>query len=736
MNDLKNIVPTDLTAFTEKSYLDYSMYVILDRALPKIQDGLKPVQRRILYAMHELNLPHTAKFKKSARTIGDVLGKYHPHGDSACYEAMVAMAQPFNYRYPLVDGQGNWGSQDDPKSFAAMRYTEARLTAYTNTLLTEIKKGTTDFIPNFDGSMKEPFVLPAQVPNILLNSISGIAVGMATEIPSHNLNELVEATSLMIDNPDTTVEELMKVLPGPDFASGGYVVTSQQEMKSTYEKGVGSVRIRAKYHMEGNDIVIDELPYKVQGEKTIEKIADLMLKKKLEMIGDLRDESDHENRIRIVISIKKNSKLSPEKIMDHLFSVSELEVSRRISMNMIGLDGKPAVKSLTEILNEWIAYRQETVQRRLNFRLGKINDRLHIIEGLIIAFLNIDKVISIIRESDSPKEALIKEFDLSSIQADYILDTKLRSLARLEEVELRAEQNKLEKEAASITAVLKSKIKINRLIKKEMNKVANDFGDDRLSKIIDAPLAQSISDADLMPSEPVTVIVSKKGWIRIGKGHQIKPESLQYKTGDDYHASLKTESNKEAVLFDNNGRVYSIPTKNLPSAKSLGDPLSTLVTVAPNTSFIEILPSTNLSNRFLYSKEGYGFVCFGEEFGTRQKKGKPLLTCKPGNAMPSLEVDGFDSLAVLTEQGYLLTFEMSSLPTLKKGKGNKLISLSSGDAVVSCLPFNANDALIIKGDGKEERWTASKLSAFEGARGRKGKKVPRTFGTLMSISHK
>ncbi|MGD1527021.1 DNA topoisomerase IV subunit A [Vibrio harveyi] len=733
MNELKNIIPTDLTAFTEKSYLNYSMYVILDRALPSVQDGLKPVQRRILYAMHELNLAHTAKYKKSARTIGDVLGKYHPHGDSACYEAMVMMAQPFNYRYPLVDGQGNWGSQDDPKSFAAMRYTEARLTAYASTLLSELKKGTTEFIANFDGTMKEPLVLPSQVPNILLNSITGIAVGMGTEIPSHNLNEVVEATKILLDNPNASIDELMAVLPAPDFASGGYVVTSKADMKRTYETGVGSVRVRSKYHVEGNDIVIDELPYKVQGERIIEKLADLINKKKLAMITDLRDESDHKNPIRIVISLKKNGKLTPDQIMEHLFCVTDLEVSRKVNLNMIGLNGKPAVKSLHRVLSEWIEFRQQTVRKRLQSRLNKINDRLHLIEGLIIAFLNLDRVISIIRESDDPKEALMSEFSLSATQADYILDTKLKSLARLEETELKKEQAKLEKEARSIQNILGSEKKINKLIKVEMTKVVESFGDERRSIVMDAPAPQAISEADLSPSEPITVVLSQKGWIRLGKGHQLKPESLQYKVGDGFQASLQTESNRDISLFDSNGRVYSIPTTTLPSAKSLGQPLSTLVTAAPNANFIDMISFDDKDNRLLYSKEGYGFICPIEEFGTRQKKGKPLLNCEPGSAMRGVKVEQHDKLAVLTEQGHMLTFDMSSLPELKKGKGNKLIALTEGDKVVCCLPFTSGEAITIQGEKKEERWTLAKLSPFEGSRGRKGKKVPKTFGNLISL---
>lgn len=732
---MKNITPTDLPDFTEKAYLNYSMYVILDRALPSIKDGLKPVQRRILYAMNDLSLSHTAKYKKSARTIGDVLGKYHPHGDSACYEAMVNMAQPFNYRYPLVDGQGNWGSQDDPNSFAAMRYTESRLTAYSSTLLTELKQGTTDFIPNFDGTTLEPTALPTQIPNILLNSATGIAVGMATEIPPHRLEDVVNATVHLLEKPKATVEELLDYIPAPDFPSGGYVVSSKENIRNIYETGRGAVRVRAKYHIEGkNEMVVTELPYKVKGEKLIEEIADLMQKKKLPMVEDIRDESDHSNPIRLVLVLKKNSKISFERFADHLFKITKLEINRPVNMNMIGLNGKPQVKSLKTILLEWITYRQETVRRKLNFRLGKIADRLDIIETLLIAYLNIDEVIEIIRGSDNPKEALMARFELSEIQANAILDTKLRNLARLEEVELNSEKEKLEKEADGLRLTLSSERRLNTLIKKEMNAIVKDYGDERRSEVVDLKEPVQISADDLLPSDPVTVVISAKGWIRSGKGHQLNPESLQYKAGDAFLAAYHGESNKDTILLDSAGKSYSITNSGLPTAKSMGAPVSTMVMPAASATFIDIFSGSSKEKRLVFSKDGYGFICNSEEFFTRQKKGKVILTCTPGNAMPTEVIKDEDSVAVLTKSGHLLIFALEELPVLKKGKGNKLIGLANGDTVVSMAPFKDGDSLLIKGTGKEERWTPAKCYPFEGTRGRKGGKVPKTFGELESIS--
>jgi len=735
MNDIKNIIPTDLTEFTENAYLDYSMYVILDRALPRIQDGLKPVQRRILYAMSELHLQHTAKYKKSARTVGDVLGKYHPHGDSACYEAMVGMAQPFNYRYNLVDGQGNWGSQDDPKSFAAMRYTESRLTAYAGSMLSEIKSGTTDFVNNFDGTLQEPVFLPVQVPNVLLNTSTGIAVGMATDILPHNMREVIEATKLVLDNPKVTIDDVMQHIKAPDFPSGGEITNTKAEIKKIYETGQGSIKVRAKYHVENErDIVITELPYKAQGEKIIEKLADLMQKKKLSMVDNLRDESDHQNPIRIVIVLKKSNKLSVDAIMNHIFSVSDLEMSRKANFNMIGLDGKPEVKPLIKIMKEWIAFRQDTVKRKLNFRLDKIHSRLHLIEALVVTFLNLDEVIEIIRSQENPKSVLMERFSLSEIQANYILDTKLRNLAKIEENELNRERNDLEVEAELISSILASEKRLNTLIKKSMDKIVNDFGDERRSRLITPVLTDEITELDLAPSEPVTIMISKNGWIRSGKGHQINPETLSYKTGDSFLMSSKTDSNKESILLDDSGRSYTISNTDLPNAKSLGAPLSSMVQPASGAKFTSIFPSSSEGKKILASKQGYGFICDSEEFYTKQKKGKALLNCGFGNGLPVKEISDSDMVSVLTKLGYLLVFDISNLTELSKGKGNKLISLLPDDEVVSVDCFKLGDAVNVIGSSKAERWTQSKIEPFLGTRGRRGKMVPKTFGTMIEIT--
>lgn len=730
----KNIIATDLPNFVEGAYLDYSMYVILDRALPKVQDGLKPVQRRILYAMNDLSLSHTSKFKKSARTIGDVLGKYHPHGDSACYEAMVMMAQPFNYRYPLVDGQGNWGSQDDPKSFAAMRYTESRLTSYAGTMLSELKQGTTDFNPNFDGTMKEPVVLPARIPNILLNSATGIAVGMATEIPPHRLNDVVAATNHLMDNPKVEIDELMEYIPGPDFPSGGFIISSKENIRSIYTTGRGSVRVRAKYSVENkNEIVVTEIPYKVKGCKLLENIAEMMQKKKLPMVEDLRDESDHENPTRLVLVLKKNLRLPIEKVMDHLFKVTDLEVNRSVNMNMIGLNNKPQVKPLLSVLKEWISFRQSTVRKKLNFRLDKIAARMHIIEALLITYLNIDEVIEIIRHSEEPKEALIERFKLSEIQSNAILDTKLRNLAKLEELELRVEKHELKEEAEKIELILSSERRLNTYIKKDMTEIVKNHGDERRSDILDLAVPVELNVDDLLPSEPVTVIISDKGWLRSGRGHTINPASLSYKTGDGFYMSYHGESAKETVVIDSSGRSFSISNKELPTAKSLGAPVTDYVTPSPGSNIIDIFSGSATTNRLMASKEGYGFICIGTEFSTRQKKGKVILTCKPGNALKSSSITSQENIAVSTLGGQILIFKLGELPELKKGKGNKLIGLNSGDTVISVTPFSEGQSLLVIGDSKEERWTPAKYSEYIGVRGRKGKKIPRTFGNIVDV---
>lgn len=734
MNDFKNIIDTDLTSFSKEAYLNYSMYVILDRALPKVEDGLKPVQRRILFAMDDLNLSSKSKHKKSARTVGDVLGKYHPHGDSACYEAMVIMAQPFNYRHPLIDGQGNWGAQDDPKSYAAMRYTESRLTGYASTLLSEIKSGTTDFQPNFDGTLKEPIVLPSQVPNILLNNVTGIAVGMSCEIPSHNLEEVVKATSFLLDHPGAKEVDLLDFLPAPDLASGGIITTSRSDFEKIYSTGLGSFKVRSKYHIENkNNIVITELPFRVQGTKVIEKIASLMSAKKISMIDDIRDEADHENPIRIVISLKKNIKASTEQIMEHLFSVTDLEVSNRVEMRMIGLNGKPQTKSLKTILNEWILFRQNTIIKKLKYRLNKIEERLHLIHALFIVYLNVEEVIEIIRHEEDPKNVLQERFELTEIQANYILDTKLRSLARLEENALITEKESLESEALIINDTLNSKTKLNSIIKKIMKNVVKEYGSKRITTLQEVKEIQSLSEDDLVSSEPITVVLSKKGWVRAGKGHSFNPESLQYKTGDLFLAECKTESNKESILFDDTGKSFVISNSVLPSAKSLGIPVTSLIKTTDNASIIDIFTANKNDLRVVVSKEGYGFMCSSEDFYSKQKKGKSIINCNQHSALKTAIVNDADKILVATHEGYLIVFNKNELPILKKGKGNKLINLSNEDYVVKICGLNENSSITIKGKDKTERWTQSKIDVHNSYRGRKGKKVPRTFGFIQDI---
>lgn len=533
---LEGVERRSLADFTEQAYLNYSMYVIMDRALPHIGDGLKPVQRRIVYAMSELGLDADAKHKKSARTVGDVLGKYHPHGDSACYEAMVLMAQPFSYRYTLVDGQGNWGAPDDPKSFAAMRYTEARLSRYSELLLDELGQGTVDWVPNFDGTMNEPATLPARLPNLLLNGTTGIAVGMATDVPPHNLREVAAACVRLLDEPGATVEQLTEHVPGPDFPTEAEIITPKADLLKIYQTGRGSVRMRAVYRVEDGDIVVTALPHQVSGAKVLEQIAAQMQAKKLPMVADLRDESDHENPCRIVI-IPRSNRVDAEELMTHLFATTDLESSYRVNTNVIGLDGKPQVKDLRTLLTEWLQYRVGTVRRRLQFRLDKVEKRLHLLEGLLIAFLNLDEVIRIIRSEDHPKPVLMERFGLTDLQADYILDTRLRQLARLEEMKIRGEQDELAKEREKLLALLGSEAKLKKLVRKEILEDAEKYGDARRSPLVERAEAKALSETELMPTEPVTVVLSEKGWVRCAKGHDIDATGLSYKAGDGFKAA-------------------------------------------------------------------------------------------------------------------------------------------------------------------------------------------------------
>ncbi|WP_334078608.1 DNA topoisomerase IV subunit A [Microbulbifer sp. M83] len=724
-----------LKEYTEKAYLDYSMYVILDRALPNIGDGLKPVQRRIVYAMSELGLKNTAKYKKSARTVGDVIGKYHPHGDSAVYEAMVLMAQSFSYRYPLIDGQGNWGSPDDPKSFAAMRYTESRMGKYSEVLLSELGQGTVDWQPNFDGTMDEPSVLPARVPNILLNGTTGIAVGMATDIPPHNLREVVNATVALLENPKATVAELCEYIQGPDMPTEAEIITPRADIHKVYETGRGSVKMRAIWNREDGDIVITALPYQASGAKVLEQIAQQMQAKKLPMVTDLRDESDHENPTRLVI-VPKSNRVDAEQVMNHLFATSDLEKSYRINMNMIGIDGRPQVKSLDKILGEWLSFRTVTTRRRLQFRLDKVEKRLHLLQGLLVAFLNIDEVIEIIRTHDEPKRELMDRFELTDVQAEYILDTKLRQLARLEEMKIRGEQAELEKERDTLTKTLDSARRLKTLIKKELLAAADEFGDDRRSPIVEREEAKAFNEADLLTSDPITVVLSEKGWIRSAKGHEIDPVALNYKAGDGFKFAARGKSNQPALLLDSTGRSYAIASHTLPSARGQGEPLSGRINPPSGATFEGLLMGAEDRRVLLASDAGYGFVAKLGDLQSRNKAGKAMLTLpKNARVLPPCAIENPDEalLAAVTSEGRMLVFPVSELPELSKGKGNKIVNIPSARAasrdeiVVGVAVLEGKAQLVIHAGKRHTRIKISELDHYLGERGRRGNKLPRGF---------
>ncbi|MBK1732517.1 DNA topoisomerase IV subunit A [Thiococcus pfennigii] len=724
-----------LRAFTERAYLNYSMYVILDRALPHLGDGLKPVQRRILYAMSELGLSAAAKFKKSARTVGDVLGKFHPHGDSACYEAMVLMAQSFSYRYPLIDGQGNWGSPDDPKSFAAMRYTEARLTPYASVLLAEVDQGTVDWQPNFDGTLEEPVLLPARLPNLLLNGAAGIAVGMATDIPSHNLREVARACIHLLEHPEATVADLCRFVPGPDFPTAGEIVTPPEELRRIYETGGGSLRQRARYELEQGDIVITALPYQVSGNRIMEQIAAQMNAKKLPMIEDLRDESDHENPTRLVI-VPRSNRVDVERLMSHLFATTDLERSYRVNMNLIGLDGRPRVMNLREILDEWLRFRQETVRRRLQHRLDKVLERLHLLEGLLIAFLNIDEVIRIIRTEDEPKPVLMARFGLTDAQAEYVLNTRLRQLARLEEMKIRAEQDELSAERARLEETLGSSAALNRLIRSEIEADAERFGDARRSLLIARAPAAAIDETELAPAEPVTVVLSEKGWIRAAKGHDIDPGGLSYKAGDRFLGAVRLRSSQQVVFLDSTGRSYSLPANGLPSARGQGEPLTGRLDPPPGAQFIAVLGEEPERRLLLASDAGYGFLVAQEALYAKPKAGKAVLTLPPGaQVLPPQPVadPATERLAVATNTGHLLVFPIVELPELPRGKGNKLIAIPAAKAatreeyVAAVAVVPANGSLTLHAGKRTFTLKAADLELYVGERGRRGRKLPRGF---------
>jgi topoisomerase-4 subunit A len=736
----ENFEQIPLKDFAEKAYLDYSMYVILDRALPHIADGLKPVQRRIIYAMSELGLSAAAKYKKSARTVGDVLGKYHPHGDSACYEAMVLMAQNFSYRYPLVDGQGNWGSPDDPKSFAAMRYTESRLTGYANTLLSELAQGTVEWADNFDATLQEPVLLPARLPNILLNGTMGIAVGMATDIPPHNLREVANACIHLLDNPNSSLEALFEHIKAPDYPTEAEIITSTEDIQKMYATGGGSIKMRAIYELEDGNIVITALPHQVSGSKLMEQIGAQMLAKKLPMIDDLRDESDHENPTRLLI-IPKAKRLDVEAVMSHLFVTTDLEKSYRVNMNMIGMDGRPQVKGLREILVEWLAFRTETVRRRLQHRLDKLLARLHILDGLLIAYLNIDEVIAIIRNEDKPKSVLMARFELSDTQAEAILEIKLRQLAKLEEIKIRGEQNTLEKERANLEKTLASPHLLNRLIKKEIMQDSEQYGDERRSPIVLRQAAQALKTTALINNEPLTIILSEKGWIRAAKGHDFDVESLNYRSGDSFLEAVESRSTQQVYILDSTGRAYSTSTHDLPSARSQGEPLTGRLNPPAGASFQHLLAGCPDDWMVLASSHGYGFKIQLKELFSKNKAGKLLITLPDGATVlkPARIQNESDFLAVVTLQGRLLIFPLAELPALTKGKGNKLIQIpvvdleTKTDAVIAAITITEKCPLkVISG----KRFVILKLADIEhytANRAKRGLALPRGFQRVDSL---
>jgi topoisomerase-4 subunit A len=732
-----------LHRFTEKAYLDYSMYVILDRALPHIGDGLKPVQRRIVYAMSELGLKATAKYKKSARTVGDVLGKFHPHGDSACYEAMVLMAQEFSYRYPLVDGQGNWGSPDDPKSFAAMRYTESRLSPYADVLLAELEQGTVDWVANFDGTLDEPSTLPARLPNVLLNGGTGIAVGMSTDIPPHNLREVANACIHLLDDPNASLETICHYIQGPDFPTRAEIITPRREIMELYAKGTGSLRMRAVYQQEDGDIIVTALPYQVSGAKILEQIAAQMQAKKLPLVADLRDESDHENPTRLVI-VPRSNRIDIDALMAHLFATTDLERSYRINLNMIGLDGRPKVKGLLVVLQEWLTYRLTTVTRRLNYRLEKVLARLHILDGLLIAYLNIDEVIAIIRQEDKPKPVLMARFNLSDEQAEAILELKLRYLARLEEQRIRAEQNELAKERDNLQKTLGSPKLLKQLVRKEILADMDKYGDNRKSPIVERQEAKALSQTEVIASEPVTVVLSSKGWIRAAKGHDVDGTALSYRAGDSFFVAAQGRTTQPAIFMDATGRSYTLPAHSLPSARGQGEPLTGRLNPPPGTNFVSVIMGEPEELWLLASDAGYGFIVKLEELFTKNRSGKAILRLPAGSQVLTprrIFNTANQQIALLTNDGRLLIFPVNDLPQLPRGKGNKMIAIPSSK--VAKREEYVTDIKIIEPQvelglisGKRKlTLKPNDLVNYTGARAKRGNKLPRGFQQLVKFSH-
>ncbi len=729
-----------LRTFTEKAYLNYSMYVIMDRALPFIGDGLKPVQRRIVYAMSELGLNAAAKFKKSARTVGDVLGKFHPHGDSACYEAMVLMAQPFSYRYPLVDGQGNWGAPDDPKSFAAMRYTESRLSKISEILLSELGQGTVDFQPNFDGTLEEPQYLPARLPHILLNGTTGIAVGMATDIPPHNINEVADAAVLLLDNPKAGLDDVLNIIQGPDFPTEAEIISPKDDIRKIYETGRGSIKMRATWHKEDGEIIISALPHQSSPSKIIAQIAEQMTAKKLPMVEDIRDEADYENPVRIVL-VPRSNRVDTDALMAHLFATTDLEKSYRVNMNMIGLDHKPAVKGLLQVLTEWLTFRRTTVTRRLQHRLDKVLARLHILDGLMIAFLNIDEVIEIIRTEDEPKQVLMARFNLSDEQAEAILNLRLRHLAKLEEHQLQAEKDKLEEERSNLELILGSERRLNTLIKKEIQEDAKKYASPRMSQLVEREEAKAISESEMTPAEPVTVILSEMGWVRCAKGHDIDPEGLSYKAGDKYLAHACGKSNQPVIFIDSTGRSYALDPLSLPSARSQGEPLTGKLTLPAGATIEQVIMEPEKQALLMASDAGYGFICKFEDLIARNKAGKALISL-PENAKvlkPETLSESASLLVSLTSAGRMLIFPVRDLPALSKGKGNKIISIPAANAkarselLVKLFLISEQASLEFHSGKRKITLKPEDLQKFRAERGRKGSQLPRGLHSNVDI---
>ena len=733
-----------LYEFTEKAYLDYSMYVILDRALPHIGDGLKPVQRRIIYAMSELGLSAAAKFKKSARTVGDVIGKFHPHGDSACYEAMVLMAQDFSYRYPIIDGQGNWGSMDDPKSFAAMRYTEAKLKPYSQALLAELGQGTVDWVPNFDGTLKEPKLLPARLPNILLNGATGIAVGMATDIPPHNLKEVAGACIRLLERPRSTIEDLFEHVKGPDFPTEAEIITPAHEIQEIYRSGAGSVKLRARWEKESGNVIVTALPYQTSGNKILEQVAAQMQAKKLPMLEDLRDESDHENPTRLVF-IPRSNRVNLTELMSHLFATTDLERSYRVNLNMIGVNGRPRVKDLKTILQEWLEYRTDTVRRRLQHRLEQVEQRIHVLEGLMVAYLNIDEVIRIIREEDNPKQELMGRFSLTDTQAEAILDLRLRRLAKLEEIKIRGELDELQEEREALQQVLGSAARLKNQVKEEIRADMEKFGDARRSPLEQREEARAMDETQLMPTEPVTVILSEKGWVRAAKGHDIDPETLTYRAGDGFRQAAMGRSNQLAVFLDTTGRCYSVPSHVLPSARSHGEPVSAWVTPPDGAAFVGVMLGEPDDLYFLSTDAGYGFVARLGDLYVKAKAGKAVLNV-PQSALilPPVPVSDRqqDLVAAVSTEGRLLVTELAEFPQLARGKGVKVMQIPPArlkereEHLAALTVFGIIDKLHLVSGKRHLTLKPKDWNHYHSERGRRGNVLPRGYRQVSSIRPK